>query len=312
MSDPRTIDDAEVVWKPDPLLASSRSQVPSFLRTQWDENSARKFGPWRVAAPIEPTAGQTLSAFGHDGEQPPPDGEPSASEVEALPDVIAEPASPWSDAAIAALRQESWQQGLLQGLEQARQEYEAARHKEGELIRHLGIELRSLQQDPQRFFEPLKRLALHIAEQWVRGELHISGQAVEQLVRQCLEQLDPAGEKVHVDLNPADLERLKALGEQATADLELHADTLLREGSVRVRLNESVVQDLIEHRVEAMARKLLQKPESWLQQSSLIHPDKVSPVDDAQARRSWSRPTLDVQDAQPKDEGPAPEPTEAP
>ncbi len=304
MSDARTLDDPEVVWKPDPLL-TARAQVPHFLRTQWDEGTARSFGPWRVAAPLDPTSGQTASAFiAQDARTDMPvdsaDSDPALALSDADTAAQEQDGAPvsghWTDAAIAALKQEAWQQGLQQGLQQAREEFDSARQRDGEVLRHLGIELRSLQQDPQRFFEPLKRLALHIAEQWVRGELQVSGRAIEQLVRQSLAQLDPGGEKVHVELHPADLERLKALGEQATADMELQADPQLREGSVRVRLNESVVQDLIEHRLETMARKLLQQPDAWLQHSALLHPDKAAALDPPASVRSWSRQPADVQE----------------
>ena len=313
LSEAHTLQDPPPVWSPDPLLSARRTQVPQFLRTQWDEATARGFGPWRVAAPVDPAAGQTLTAFAPqptpEGEAQAPTGEAQAADANspdsgaplALPHEAEAPATAWSDAAIAAVRQEAWQQGMEEGLRQAREEHEAERHKEGEILRHLGIELRSLQQDPQRFFEPLKRLALHIAEQWVRGELQVSGQAIDQLVRQCLAQLDPTGEPAHVDLNPADLERLQALGEHACADLLLHGDPQLREGSVRVRLNESVVQDLIEHRIEAMARQLLQQPEAWMQHSALLHPDKAVPVQAAPASRNWSRQSAEVQDADVRD-----------
>ena len=290
-------------------MLSGREQVPHFLRTQWDQATARSFGPWRVAQAVDPASGQTATAFAAQEEvsTTPADlaAEPEAMPVE--PEQVPEPASPWSDAAIAALKQEAWQQGLQQGLQQAREEHEAARHKEGEVLRHLGIELRSLQQDPQRFFEPLKRLAMHIAEQWVRGELQVSGRVIDQLVRQCLEQLDPAGEKVHVDLNPADLARLQSLGEAATADLLLQADPQLREGSVRVRLNETVVQDLIEHRIESMARQLLQQPDAWMQHSALLHPDQATPMPQSPHARPWQRQATEVQDAEVKDLPPDPE-----
>jgi len=309
LSDPLTIDAEPQVWQPNPLLAH-REKVPHFLRTQWDETSARSFGPWRVAAPVDPAVGQTASAFpmsaGADNAPAPTQAHGADASADQILPSDAEPqsaenTSAWSEAAIAALQQEAREQGIQEGLALAREQHEAERQKDSELIRHLGIELRSLQQDPQRFFEPLKRLALHIAEQWVRGELHISGQVIEQLIHQCLEQLDPSGEKVHVELHPADLQRLVDMGEQTTENMILHADPQLRQGSVRVRLNETVVQDLIEHRVEAMARKLLQKPEAWLQQSHLLHPDKVSPVEDAQPMRNWSRQPLPVQDAEVKD-----------
>jgi flagellar biosynthesis/type III secretory pathway protein FliH len=289
------------VWTPNPLLSGKRqTQTPHFLRTQWDEATARSFGPWRVAEPVEPTSTQTVTALQaepQEAELPEAEDTASAAAAQENPAPPAEPQNAWSDAAIAALREQAFLLGVQEGQRQAQEQWEAEKQKEGEILRHLGIELRSLQQDPQRFFEPLKRLSLHIAEQWVRGELQVSGRAVEQMVRQCLEQLEPAGQKVHVELNPADLARLKALGDEATHNMELQADAQLREGSVRVRVNESVVQDLIEHRLEAMARKLLKDPESWLQQSALLHPEKFTDVDEQETLRKWTRRTIEVEDA---------------
>ena len=63
LSDTPTLQAPPPVWSPDPLLGARRAQVPQFLRTQWDEATARGFGPWRVAAAADPGAGQTLSAF---------------------------------------------------------------------------------------------------------------------------------------------------------------------------------------------------------------------------------------------------------
>ena len=297
MSELRTPAGPVAGWSPDPLLSGRGSQTPNFLRTQWDEATARHFGPWRVSDPVDPTHGQTATALLAEPEDahalPPAETQTDATALATLPE---EPQNSWSDAAIAALREQAHEQGVQEGLRQAREAWEAERHKDKELLRHLGIELRSLQQDPQRFFEPLKRLSLHIAEQWVRGELQVSGRVVEQLVRQCLAQLELAGQTVHVELHPDDLQRLKALGEEATADFELHADAQLKPGSVRVRINETVVQDLIEHRLEAMARKLLKSPEAWLEQSALLHPDKVSAVEEQDGMRQWSRRSLEVED----------------
>lgn len=286
-------------WNPDPLL-SSRTKVPNFLRTQWDEATARSFGPWRVAQPVDPTATQTVSARTAQPADAPAPAE-LAAPVQAVPTAApVEPKNTWTEAAIAAVREEARQQGIQEGLQQAREQWEAERQRERQVLRHLGIELRSLQQDPQRFFEPLKRLALHIAEQWVRGELQVSGRAIAQLVRQCLAELDPNGQKVLVDLSPDDLQRLQAMGEPDWGDLVLQADPQLRDGSVRVRVHESVVQDLIEHRLEAMASQLLRDPSSWLQHSTLVHPQKVAQTPEQEGVPKWARSATDVEDATPK------------
>ncbi len=282
-------------WSPNPLL-NSKAEAPRFLRTQWDEATARSFGPWRVADKAEPTEGLLTEAAE-------PDANEAATEVpadaaaaqEAAP--TAEPESPWTEAALTQLRDEAYQRGLLEGQALVRTEFENERSKERELMRHLGIELRSISQDPQRFFEPLKRLSLHLAEQLVRAELQLSGQAIHNLIQQCIQQLDHAVEPVHVSVNPEDLQRLTAMGESVTKHMQLEADALLRPGSVRVRVQDSVVQDLIETRLEPLARRLLAQPEAWMQQSSLVK-DRAEALPADTPVRDWQRQVVDVEDTE--------------
>ena len=284
-------------WSTNPLL-NSKAEAPRFLRTQWDEASARSFGPWRVAEKVEPTEGlmteaaALASALAAAQEATDTEAAPEATEE---PTALAEPESPWTEAALNQLRDEAYERGLLEGQAQVQAEFESERSKERELMRHLGIELRSISQDPQRFFEPLKRLSLHIAEQLVRAELQLSGQAVHGLIQACIQQLDHAVEPVHVSVNPEDLVRLKAMGESVTGHLSLEADALLRPGSVKVQVQDTVVQDLIEHRLEPLARRLLAQPEAWMQKSSLVK-DTVEAMPADTPRRDWSRQTPDVVD----------------
>ena len=282
-------------WSTDPLL-NSKVKAPHFLRTHWDEASAQSFGPWRVTPKTEPADGlMTASPDTHcDAPESPSDALPE--DVPQQPTAEAEASSPWSEAALMQLRDEAFQKGFLEGQAQVRAEHDAERAKEHELIRHLGIELRSITQDPQRFFEPLKRLALHLAEQLVRAELQLSGQAVHNLIQACVQQLDHAPEAVNVSVNPEDLRRLQALGESATQHLHLEADPQLRPGSVRVRANDTVVQDLTEHRLAPLARRLLAQPEAWMQQQSSLVKDHAEAMPANTPSREWDRQVIDVQD----------------
>ena len=289
------LNDKPAPWSPNPLL-NGKAEAPRFLRTQWDEASARSFGPWRVADKAEPTEGLMSEAAALAATQLLSDAHTAAeAEETTAPTAVAESESPWTEAALAQLRDEAYERGLLEGQALVRHEFENERHKERELVRHLGIELRSISQDPQRFFEPLKRLSLHIAEQLVRAELQLSGQAVHGLIQACIQQLDHAVEPVHVSVNPEDLVRLKAMGESVTGHLSLEADALLRPGSVKVQVQDTVVQDLIEHRLEPLARRLLVQPETWMQKSSLVK-DTVEAMPADTPRRDWSRQALEVVD----------------
>ncbi len=282
-------------WSPNPLL-NSKAEAPRFLRTQWEEATARSFGPWRVADKAEPTEGLLTEAAETDANEATTEVPADATAAqEAAP--TAEPESPWTEAALDQLRDEAYQRGLLEGQALVRSEFENERSKERELMRHLGIELRSISQDPQRFFEPLKRLSLHLAEQLVRAELQLSGQAIHNLIQQCIQQLDHAVEPVHVSVNPEDLQRLTAMGESVTKHMQLEADALLRPGSVRVRVQDSVVQDLIETRLEPLARRLLAQPEAWMQQSSLVK-DRAEALPADTPVRDWQRQVVDVEDTE--------------
>ena len=293
MSEPQS---APSGWNANALL-NGKTQAPSFLRTQWDEAKVRSFGPWRVADRSEPTDGLTLPTPWNAAAQP---EQTDGADLPVL-DMPELPAPPppedarVSEAALAALQDEAYQRGLREGQAKVHAELDAERSKERELIRHLGIELRSISQDPQRFFEPLKRLSLHLAEQLVRAELQISGQAISGLIQSCIQQLDHPAQPIKVSLNPQDMKRLQAMGEAVTAHLELEADPQLRPGSVRVRVQDSVVQDLIEHRLEPLARRLLPQPEAWMQSSSLVQ-DKVDAMPESTPKRDWDRQVIDVQD----------------
>lgn len=291
-------------WNADPLL-TAKGKSSGYSRTQWDEKAAHSFGPWRLAGKPDPAQNQTTAA------PIPTAGEPEDTAAAHHADLHTEEPHPMgeivetvqaqlSESALNALREEAFQRGVAAGVAQARDELSQERHHERELFRHLSIELRSLNQDPQRFFEPLKRLSMHIAEQLVRAELQISGHVVNTLIQQCLEQFDHPADKAVVSLNPADLKRLQDMGSSVTEGLELEADPQLHVGSVRVRVNDTAVQDLIEHRLEPLARRLLNQPEAWVSRSALLNKEKIEVSEVNLPSRDWGRTAADIQDTEAK------------
>ena len=93
------------------------------------------------------------------------------------------------------------------------------------------------------------------------------------------------------------------MGESATQHLQLEADAQLRPGSVRVQVNDTVVQDLIEHRLEPLARRLLTHPETWMQQSQLVK-ERAEAMPADTPSRDWSRQVIDVEDTEMKPASP--------
>ena len=174
--------------------------------------------------------------------------------------------------------EEGLQQGLTQGQEQGRAEGEqTAREAVAQemaaqrvVFEKAAAELGALIEDPKKFFEPLKRLALHLAEQVVVGELQISSKPIERLVQRCLDELDhPVHGAVVLELNPLDKDMLQAQGGDFTKGMRLEAVHDMQRGSVRVFANDTVVEDLVEHRLSGLAQALLLDEDAWRDKSPL-------------------------------------------
>lgn len=179
---------------------------------------------------------------------------------------------------IAQGKAEGLTAGLLEGKEQGMAEADA--RVRAELAEEMAAQrvvfekasnaLVDLMADPKKFFEPLKRLALHIAEQVVVGELETSSKGIERLVQRCLEELDhPVHGAVVLELNPDDKARLQAQAADFLKGMRLEAVPDLKVGSVRVFANDTVVEDLVEHRLEGLAKALLVDVDAWREKSPL-------------------------------------------
>ena len=201
-----------------------------------------------------------------------PDDDIDSNTMEALPEpaIDTEPSEPEApvidEALLAQLKEEAFAQGLAQGLqeglaqgrEQAENEYreaaqqaelaaqqaleqalaeqretlEARLQPELDLLRDMTQRLEALTENPRQFFEPLKRLSLHLAEQLVLGELTISGAAIERLVQRCLDELDLHGKSmVVVELNPQDKARIGEKAAELLDGLQLQSVSSLAPGS---------------------------------------------------------------------------------
>lgn len=189
--------------------------------------------------------------------------------------------------------------GLSMGLQQAeqahapqlqalREQMQAQLDPELALLREVTQRLQALAENPQDLYEPLKRLALHLAEQLVLAELTLSGSAIERLVQRCLDELDLHGQgMVTIELNPQDKARLEEKATDMLKNIQLHGLAQLQPGSVRVLANDTQVEDLVQTRLQALAHSLLGQPEAWREQSAFFKQplsQRDTEVTDAAAR----------------------------
>ena len=162
------------------------------------------------------------------------------------------------------------------------------------VLQTLNEKLTSFSDNPNALFEPVKRLAVHISEQLVLAELNLSGQAIERLVQRCLDELDMHGQSpIVIELNPQDKARLQDINAEVLKNMELMAVPSLHPGSVRLVVNDTQIEDLIEHRLQTMANRLLNQPELWREQSAFFRQplaQRDGQVEDVPQRMMYDEP----------------------
>ena len=165
------------------------------------------------------------------------------------------------------------------------------------LLKEVTDKLQALSDNPQALFEPLKRLALHISEHMVLAELNLSGQAIERLVQRCLDEIDLHGQsQVVIELNPQDKSRLQEMAGDVMSQMQIQAVSTLQPGSVRVLVNDTQIEDLVQNRMQSLANSLLTQPEAWREQSVFVRQplaQREGQAQDVPERVAYQEPEAD-------------------
>ncbi len=308
-------------------MSKDLAASPQAAERKAEVRPARVWQPTDLRHPIAPESGFVASAwrtqrepsFGlTDFDTPTPDLLPQpavapsiAAPVEASAAATAPPPAIETPAASAEALARAREEGRAEGQRQARvelqaemeQKLNAALGDDHALVNALGKAIAELQQSPHTFFEPLKRLALHLAEQLVLAELLLDGSAIERLVQRCVDELAEHDESlIVVELHPGDLALLQELrarsGLHDGAALRLQANDKLLPGSVRASANDAVVEDLIGDRLSALARGLAVDDTRWRAKTAFtperIVSDRIATtaVEDARPRMASGAPTM--------------------
>ena len=129
----------------------------------------------------------------------------------------------------------------------------------GDMVGELVNEARNHLIAHQDLFDPLKKLALALAEQIARRELTLSDATLTGFIEESLSQVDPMqmGEVI-IYVSQDWYERLQQPELEAVfATYALRRDDALQPGSVRLAVQDTSIVDLIDHRVEQLAEQLL-------------------------------------------------------
>ena len=284
------------VWQPLKPLKPVELQNAGFVQENYLRSKASNFALWTVEEQL--AAGKMAEAS---DERANSDGTVS-DEVDALglsneaghtdSDNDASASLSGLDAeVIEKLKKEAYDRGVADGkklqLYATAEEAELAEaesltvlaDKANQLLVNIEQAVVALQENPAAWHEPLKRLALHLAEQLALTELSISSSGIQNLIDRCIETLDvQTASSVLVELNPNDMALLqnhKAVPGEPANTWRMVADTHLLPGSVRVRADDAVVSDLIENRLENLAQALLENTKPWQAQTA-FQPERLA------------------------------------
>lgn len=258
------------VWQPADFLGATSAegsfqkdpwapnQVPSFEAfdlNKWEQSVQQELSSKKAALAQVKAQAARLSAEIEDiqNKESPVLGDPGS----AAPQI--------SEAELKRIRDEAHAKGVAEGRRLMREEIEnqqaISEARAEDVVSQLDTELRGLMQDPTRWFEPLKRLSLHLAQELVKTELTLSSAAIDRLVHACIGELSVSeGASVKVELNPQDAQMLADSGIQNEL-WRIVPNERLKSGSVRASADDSVVCDLIEHRLAALSAQLLCEPQ---------------------------------------------------
>jgi len=253
---------SSVSWRLNELINAGR-KAKAFAEAEWavqeEPDNNRSFTMWtpEVLADGSLIDGE-LTVEEDINTQPAVEVEPEPElEAETVEEQPAEPAPTIDQQELEQARRDSFDQGYQQATEEALQKWGDARH---DFIAFTDA-LRKAQSDTNAFFQPLKKLALQLAEQLVRGELTLSTAAIERLVDAAIKDIEQQGEgPIVVNLNAADHQQFSQHLSSDLDHLSLRIDPELSRGSVRITMDDSAIEDLMESRLETLSNQLLGLP----------------------------------------------------
>ena len=167
---------------------------------------------------------------------------------------------------LSAAKTQAFAEGQAQGQTEARQ---SMRVEAQEMSAELNIKLRdefseflaAVEEslvDGQNLFDPLKKLALTLAEQIARTELTHNDESIRRFIERSIAEIEPSQLKALVlHVSSAWYERLQSEPLQTVVqNYEVRVDDKLTIGSIRLTIQDTTIEDLIERRIGQLSEQL--------------------------------------------------------
>ena len=184
---------------------------------------------------------------------------------------------------LSAAKTQAFAEGQAQGQAEARQ---SMRVEAEEMSAELNIKLRdefseflaAVEEnlvDGQNLFDPLKRLALTLAEQIARAELTHNDESIRRFIERSIAEIEPSQlTKLVLHVSTPWHERLQSEPLQTVVqNYEVRVDDKLSVGSIRLTIQDTTIEDLIERRIGQLSEQLF-TPSPISEDQQLLFPEE--------------------------------------
>ena len=170
---------------------------------------------------------------------------------------------------ISRVKAQAFADGQTQGQVEGRQ---AMRQEAEEMSAELNIQLRdefaeflrTVEDnlvDAQNLFDPLKKLALTLGEQIARTELTHNDESIRRFIERSIAEIEPTqltALVLHVSMGWYERMQKEPL-QSVVQNYEVRVDDKLSIGSIRLTVQDTSIEDLIERRVQQLSEQLFTK-----------------------------------------------------
>jgi hypothetical protein len=186
-----------------------------------------------------------------------------------------------SEQEVMEREQSHFLRGLEEGKRQIRQEMAQKVQDQCQVLAGVSDQLNALLQNSGKLYEPLRRLSLHIAKQLVAGEISQPVAVIERLVQRCLDEVNlPVQGLVTVQVSEQDRAFLNERDSALFQGMRIETDSQLLPASVRVLVNDMVIEDFAKNRMSSVVHAL------QLSDAPIFNQDDQTPVSDASSETS--------------------------
>ena len=256
-----------VSWRLNDLLRAGE-KAKSFAAINWTDGSSgshsgfKSWTPGDISSPVE---GEIISEGSIDDSL-------TADNVKSSEDILEQAKS------------EAYSKGFQDGVDQEKLDQD-------QLIKNLQSLFSNINENQKvftEFFDPVKKLSLNIAKYLVKGNLTVSSDLINKIIDTTLSEITNLGDKtIIVEMNSTDFENLNDVILEQFENVEFSPNSELGKGDLRIKMNDSIIEDFIENRLSDIAESLMR--------GDFLEQKESKPGEDSSVKKEEFREDLDDQ-----------------